>query len=132
MASLFSVLVQLSSSINDTVIGEKLRLTPMAPARGMKAAEIDLGRATIEPTGIYREVVARTKISDNAAGLDLNRNLMTPKIIISIRLAELGADEYRKGDIITRLDLPDQPRLEISAADPVDDGRITFTVVMVS
>lgn len=131
MMSTFSVLTKLSSRINDVVAGEKLRVTPRAATR-YKAGAVDPDRAIVEPTGIYREGVSRTRISDNVSGRDFDRAMMTPKITISIERAALGPDEYRAGDIITRLEMPGEPQFEISAADPVDDGRIAFTVVAVS
>jgi hypothetical protein len=131
--SLFSRLAQISSNINDAVIGERLRVTPRTEARYSAAPPADTSRATLdEVTGIYKEVVARVRTADAAAGRDFERRFMAPTITISIRRDLLGADAYRRGDIITRLDEPGEPEFEISAADPIDDGRIAFTVTLVS
>jgi hypothetical protein len=129
--SLFSTLTRISSNINDAVMGERLRVTPRTEARYSGGA-VDESRATIEPTGIYKETEARTRIKDAAAGRDFERQFSTPTIIFSIRRELLGADSYRAGDRITRLEMPGEPEFEISAADPVDDGRIAFTVFVVT
>lgn len=132
MSSLFASLTQLSSNINDSVMGERLRVTPRTAAR-YAAAATDESRATLdEVVGIYREVVSRLKANDNSAGRDFDRAFMAPKIVISIQRVLLGADQYVAGDLITRLDLPGEPVFEISAADPIDDGRIAFTVTVVT
>lgn len=131
MSSLFASLTQLSSNINDSVMGERLRVTPRTAAR-YAAAATDDSRAVVEVVGIYREVVARLKANDNSAGRDFDRAFMAPKIVISIQRVLLGANQYAAGDLITRLDLPGEPVFEISAADPIDDGRIAFTVTVVT
>jgi hypothetical protein len=131
MSSLFASLTQLSSNINDSVMGERLRVTPRTAAR-YAAAATDDSRAVVEVVGIYREVVSRLKANDNSAGRDFDRAFMAPKIVISIQRVLLGADQYAAGDLITRLDLPGEPVFEISAADPIDDGRIAFTVTVVT
>lgn len=131
MSSLFASLTQLSSNINDSVMGERLRVTPRTAAR-YAAAATDGSRAVVEVVGIYREVVSRLKANDNSAGRDFDRAFMAPKIVISIQRVLLGANQYAAGDLITRLDLPGEPVFEISAADPIDDGRIAFTVTVVT
>ncbi|UZE51120.1 hypothetical protein ONR75_11185 [Rhodopseudomonas sp. P2A-2r] len=104
MSSLFASLTQLSSNINDSVMGERLRVTPRTAAR-YAAAATDDSRAVVEVVGIYREVVSRLKANDNSAGRDFDRAFMAPKIVISIQRVLLGARSIRR----RRPDHPPRP-----------------------
>ncbi|HWW46550.1 MAG TPA: hypothetical protein VNZ94_01770 [Xanthobacteraceae bacterium] len=129
--SIFAALTQISSATLTVVMGERLLFKPMLPGRN-KASIDDPDRPQLEVAGAYREIVKRTKIDVSAVGRELNREVLAPVLTFSVDNALLGTSAFRAGDRIVRLDLPDEPVMEISAVEPDGGSRTIFTVVRVS
>lgn len=128
--SLFATLTRISSNVVDAVMGERLRITPRTGAT-YTAARLDELRAVADVIGKHMEYAGQTRIGDAAAGRDFERKFNTPRIFFSVQRSALGGVEYRKGDRITRLELPGEPQFEITEIEPIDDGRVAFYVVSV-
>jgi hypothetical protein len=128
--SLFATLTRLSSNMVDSIMGERLRITPRTEAT-YTAGGVDETRPVADVVGKYMEYAGQTRIGDAAAGRDFERRFNTPKLFFSIQRAAIGDKVFRSKDRITRLELPGEPQFEITEIEPLDDGRTAFYVVIV-
>lgn len=129
--STFSALAQLSSHAVDAVMGERLRLLPMTPGRN-RAGGPDPDRPVHEVTGVYREIIRRSKVDTSDLAKTFDHSFLTPSKTISIDAGELGDSVLGPGDRIIRIEESGVPTYEITAREFDGRTRVLFTVVDVA
>src|ERR1039458_2449478 len=129
MTTPFQDAAVLASQAVDAVYGENLRITPMQPGR-YQASATDSDRQIFEVIGGFHDGPELIKISSRGlAGRDFNELVAVRKTYVTIDNDLLAGRDIRKGDKVTRLDLPGTPEFEIDLPEPDGVQRLRLNLV---
>jgi hypothetical protein len=129
MTTPFQDAAVLASSAVDEVFGESLRITPMKSGRYQDDVA-DPDRSVINVVGAFYDGPERMKIlSRGLAGRDFDKRVAVRVTYITIDNDFVAGCDIRKGDKVTRLDLPGTPQFEIALPEPDGVQRLKLNLV---
>lgn len=125
MPSSFAAAMARADVVFDQVMGDRVRITPMA--------NTDFGERADDSRPAFEIVVLVNFLDPSAADVTtLKARIAYEETEIEIRREVLAGRQLRKDDQVQLLDHPAAPRLKVSRIDTLDPTRLILTLSRLS